>query len=91
MVGVLSRMAAFTNRHPIVRGMISYGTIWPTSNLIQQTVAGNTWENYDWKQVARFSIYGCLFTAPTLYAWIRLSTRIWPKSDIKTAITKVYN
>ncbi|XP_019875591.1 mpv17-like protein [Aethina tumida] len=87
-MSVFSRFVAFTNRHPIVRGMISYGTIWPTSAIIQQTIAGKTWENYDWMQALRFSLYGGLFTAPTLYGWIRISTLIWPNQNLKTAITK---
>ncbi|CAH0556166.1 unnamed protein product [Brassicogethes aeneus] len=87
-MSVFSRFAAFTHRHPIIRGMLSYGAIWPTSSLIQQTMAGKTWETYDWMQAVRFATYGGLFTAPTLYGWIRLSTLIWPKTDLKTAVTK---
>ncbi|CAH1154083.1 unnamed protein product [Phaedon cochleariae] len=88
MVAVLSRILAFTNRHPVVRGMLSYGTMWPTSCIIQQTISGKTWENYDWMHAFRFSLYGGLFTAPTLYAWIRVSTMIWPGANLRTAITK---
>ncbi|KAJ8944887.1 hypothetical protein NQ318_020944 [Aromia moschata] len=82
------RFAAFVKRHPVIRGMISYGTIWPTSCIIQETMAGKTWENYDWMRAARFSLYGCFFTAPTLYAWIRLSTILWPTVTLRTSITK---
>lgn len=89
MVAVFSRFMAFTNRHPIIRGMISYGTIWPTSCIIQQTIAGKNWENYDLMQALRFSLYGGFFTAPTLYAWIRLSTILWPTTNLRTSITKV--
>ncbi|CAG9860722.1 unnamed protein product [Phyllotreta striolata] len=85
---VFSRLVAFSNRHPVVRGMLSYGTIWPTSCIIQQTIAGKTWENYDWGQALRFSIYGGLFTAPTLYAWIRISSKIWPQSTLKSSVKK---
>lgn len=88
-MSVLSRISAFTNKHPVVRGMLSYAIIWPTSCIIQQTIADKTWKNYDWKQALRFSLYGALFTAPTLYAWVRLSTRIWPQVTLRTAITKV--
>lgn len=88
-MSVFSRFAAFTRRHPIVRGMISYSIIWPTSSIIQQTVAGKRWDNYDWKQAMRYSLYGSMFTAPTLYAWVRISTLIWPTITLRTAITKV--
>lgn len=88
MVAVFSRLVAFTNRHPVARGMLSYGTLWPTSCLIQQTMSGKTIENYDWIQALRFSLYGGLFTAPTLYAWIKLSSRLWPATSLKTSIAK---
>lgn len=88
-MALFSKFSAFTRRHPIVRGMISYAAIWPTSCIIQQTIAGKTWENYDWATAMRFSLYGALFTAPTLYAWVRLSTVLWPTITLKTAITKV--
>ncbi|XP_030760391.1 uncharacterized protein LOC115885580 [Sitophilus oryzae] len=91
MVAVFSRLVAFTNRHPVARGMLSYGTLWPTSCLIQQTMSGKTIENYDWIQALRFSLYGGLFTAPTLYAWIKLSSRLWPATSLKTSIAKVRN
>ncbi|CAH1375105.1 hypothetical protein MTP99_016531 [Tenebrio molitor] len=87
-MSVLSRFAAFTNRHPVVRGMISYATIWPTSCIIQQTIAGKSIDNYDWMQALRFSLYGGLFTAPTLYAWVRVATMVWPKTNLKTGVTK---
>lgn len=45
-------------------------------------------ENYDWKKCVRFSLYGSLVVAPTLYCWIRISSKIWPKTSLKTAIYK---
>ncbi|KAG5881574.1 hypothetical protein JTB14_035018 [Gonioctena quinquepunctata] len=51
-------------------------------------MAGKTWDNYDWMHALRFSIYGCFFTAPTLYAWIRISSIIWPSTNLRTSITK---
>ncbi|KAK4875396.1 hypothetical protein RN001_011818 [Aquatica leii] len=87
---VLSRIALFSRRHPIVRGMVSYAIIWPSSCLIQQTVAGKSWNNYDWGQITRFGLYGSLFVGPTLYGWIRISTIIWPQITVKTALTKAF-
>lgn len=46
-------------------------------------------ETYDWKKCLRFSLYGGLFVAPTLYCWIRVSSIIWPTTSFKTAIYKV--
>lgn len=84
-----SRFLSYTKTRPVVRGILSYATIWPTSCIIQQTIAGKTWENYDWTQALRFSLYGGLFVAPTLYGWVRISTHLWPQTNLKTAITKV--
>lgn len=36
----------------------------------------------------RFSLYGSFFVAPTLYGWVRLTTLIWPVSNVRTGITK---
>lgn len=44
---------------------------------------------YDWAQCGRYCLYGSLFTAPTLYLWIRISTKIWPQTNIKVGLTKV--
>lgn len=88
-MSVFSRFAAFTRRHPVVRGMISYAVIWPTSSIVQQTLSGKTWRDYDWERALRFSLYGGLFVAPTLYGWVRISSLLWPQVTLKTAITKV--
>ena len=42
----------------------------------------------DWAKCARFSLFGSLYVAPTLYAWVRISSRIWPKTNFRTALTK---
>ncbi|KRT79927.1 hypothetical protein AMK59_6895, partial [Oryctes borbonicus] len=70
------------------RGILSYATIWPTSCIIQQTIAGKRWDDYDWIQALRFSLYGGLFVAPTLYGWVRISTHLWPQTTLRTALTK---
>lgn len=70
---------------------MSYSVIWPTSSIIQQTMEGKTWKDYDWIRALRFSLYGGLFVAPTLYAWVRFSTVMWPQMTFKTAVTKVSN
>lgn len=88
-MAVLSRFRAFLRMYPVTRGMITYSMIWPTSCLIQQTVIeGKNYKNYNYWAAARFSIYGGLFVAPTLYCWIRLSTFIWPKTSLRTAVAK---
>lgn len=39
----MSRVRELLNKYPLLRGMISYSIIWPTSALIQQKIAGKTW------------------------------------------------
>lgn len=89
MVGVLSKVAVFTNRHPIVRGILTYGALWPTSSIIQQTIAGKRWHDYDWMKALRFSVWGALFVAPTLYCWIRVSGVLFPVTNLTSSIKKV--
>lgn len=109
-----SKVMAFSNKHPVCRGMVSYGVIWPTSCLIQQTLNGKRWgltfillsilkigyivkiinclsisDTYDWAQCGRFALYGSCFTAPTLYMWVRLCTKVYPKNNFKAAVIKV--
>ncbi|XP_016037668.2 protein sym1 isoform X1 [Drosophila simulans] len=78
----------FVTRYPIVRGMISYSLIWPTGSLIQQTVEGRRWGTYDWWRVLRFSMYGGLFVAPTLYGWVKISSAMWPQTSLRTGVIK---
>jgi protein Mpv17 len=46
-------MSAFVNnvkvlfkKYPIIRGMASYTIIWPTGNIIHQTIDGKRWGEY---------------------------------------------
>lgn len=74
-------------KHPITRGMASYFFIWPLGNVIQQTISDQ--ERYDWWKIARFGLYGAFITAPSLYAWVRLSTAMWPNTGLRIACAKV--
>lgn len=75
-------------KYPIVRGMVSYAIVWPVGNLAQQSIAGKRWDTYDWGKCLRFSLYGSLFVAPTLYSWIRVAGAMWPAQSFKTAVAK---
>jgi hypothetical protein len=74
-------------KHPITRGMASYLVIWPTGNIIQQTLSDQT--EYDIWRVIRFGLYGCFITAPGLFAWVRLSTAMYPNTNFRIACAKV--
>ncbi|XP_016971998.1 uncharacterized protein LOC108039482 isoform X1 [Drosophila rhopaloa] len=81
-------LKVLVTRYPIMRGMISYSLIWPTGSLIQQTVEGRRWGTYDWWRVLRFSMYGGLFVAPTLYGWVKISSAMWPQTSLRTGVIK---
>lgn len=74
-------------KHPVTRGMASYLFIWPLGNIIQQTISKQ--EKYDWWKIIRFGLYGALITAPSLYAWVRLSTAMYPNTNLRIACAKV--
>uniref|UniRef100_A0A6M2DEX2 Uncharacterized protein n=1 Tax=Xenopsylla cheopis TaxID=163159 RepID=A0A6M2DEX2_XENCH len=82
------KITSVFTKYPIMKGMASYALIWPVSSIIHQTMEGKTFETYDWNRCLRFCLYGSLFTAPTLYGWVKLSSSIWPHSNLRTAVIK---
>ena len=86
---MIVRFRELTKKYPVVRGMASYTVIWPVASLIQQKITGK--DQLDYMQALRFSIYGGAFVAPSLYCWLKVASHFWPKSDLKSAITKVCN
>lgn len=86
---VMARIREIFTRYPLLRGMVSYSILWPTSAFIQQKIAGKSWSEIDWEKCARFSFYGGLYVAPTLYTWIRVSSKLFPHANLRSAICKV--
>jgi protein Mpv17 len=85
---VFREILAFTKTYPIVRGMVTYAVLWPSSNICQQLIQGR--EKIDFAEAARFSMFGTFFTAPTLFVWVKLSSRLFPgQPTLKLAIKKV--
>ncbi|XP_054728905.1 mpv17-like protein [Anastrepha obliqua] len=78
----------FATAHPLARGCISYAVIWPTSSLIQQTIEGRNFQTYDWICCLRYSLFGALYVAPTLYGWVRLSSVMWPQMNLRVGLVK---
>lgn len=87
---VINNFRYYFKTYPVLKGMFSYGVIWPVGSLVQQTLSGSRWDAYDWKKCLRFGLYGGLFVAPTLYCWVRLSSKMWPKMSLSNGITKVH-
>jgi len=43
-----------TSKYKVLRGMISYGTLWPCGSLIEQTmIEKKTFRTYDWMKCLR--------------------------------------
>ncbi|XP_069683563.1 mpv17-like protein [Periplaneta americana] len=76
----------FTKKYPLSRGMIMYFCIWPISNLCQQAISGRKELNF--MEAMRFCVYGSCFVAPTLYAWLRVATLMWPQQNLKSALCR---
>jgi protein Mpv17 len=87
MSAVLSRTLVYFNKYPLLRGVATYAIIWPVSNLCQQAIAEK--EKFDFVQVLRYSLFGSLYVAPSLHAWLKLSGIMWPQMNMKIALTKV--
>ncbi|XP_011297303.1 mpv17-like protein [Fopius arisanus] len=83
---IFYKFREITRKYPVIRGMAAYSAIWPAGCLIQQKFISKQELNY--LQALRFSLYGGFFVAPTLYGWLTIATRIWPKNTFKSAITK---
>lgn len=86
--GVISNFKRIMNTYPLARGMLSYSIIWPSGCAVQQVLIAEE-EKIDFARVARFSLYGALYVAPTLNIWLTIARRIWPANNLRSAITKV--
>ncbi|KAH8387463.1 hypothetical protein KR093_007191, partial [Drosophila rubida] len=83
-----SVLAAKGKLHPMVKGAVTYALLWPTGSLVQQTLEGRNLKNYDWARALRFSLFGGLYVAPTLYGWVRLTSAMWPQTSLRVGIVK---
>lgn len=87
MASVIIRVRAFLKEYPLAKGMLTYFVLWPTSNLCQQAIQRR--KQYDFREAARFTIFGTFVVAPSLYLWVKVAGKLVPGTSIKTAITKV--
>uniref|UniRef100_A0A336K559 CSON011317 protein n=1 Tax=Culicoides sonorensis TaxID=179676 RepID=A0A336K559_CULSO len=83
----IKQISVILKAHPITRGILSYSIIWPSGCFVQQLL-WNDDDEINWSKCLRFCMYGGLFVAPTLYAWVRLSTIMFPQPGVKSAIAK---
>ena len=88
MVFLLHGLRHILNRYPITRGMLSYSILWPSSNLVQQSM-DKSQKEYNFKEAIRYSIMGAFINAPTVFAWIKFNGWLIKGNTITTAIKKV--
>ncbi|XP_045582166.1 PXMP2/4 family protein 4 isoform X2 [Procambarus clarkii] len=87
MAKLLKAIKRVGEHYPIVRGMATYSVLWPTSNLVQQSL-DKTRDKYDLMESVRYLVFGTFATAPTVYAWVRLASIIVKGNTLKHAIYK---
>ncbi|XP_035920069.1 mpv17-like protein [Anopheles stephensi] len=74
--------------NPLARGIATYSILWPTANLVQQSLEGRRYDTFDYGQCVRYGIYGALYVAPSVYGWVKISTIMWPTMNLRTALFK---
>ncbi|XP_034672101.1 PXMP2/4 family protein 4 [Drosophila subobscura] len=87
-LGHWTRTVVKVKLHPMAKGALTYAIMWPTGSLIQQALEGRNLKDYDWARALRFSLFGALYVAPTLYGWVRLTSAMWPQTNLRTGIVK---
>ena len=80
------RISKFFKDHPLLKGMAVYSIVWPASATFQNLVIRRN--DVDWKKNLRFCVFGSLFIAPMLYGWIKLSSAMWPRMNLRSGCTK---
>lgn len=76
-------------RHPITRGMLTYSVLWPTSNLVQQAI-DPTRKGYDLTECFRFFIQGTFITAPTVFIWVKIASKLVKGNGFRHALLKAF-
>lgn len=83
------RLKRLTNEYKILRGMLSYGTLWPIGNLLEQTlVEKRNIHTYDWQKCMRISLHGTLFMGPMMFMWMRFVSRLYPGRSLRSSVSK---
>ncbi|KAF2353441.1 Mpv17/PMP22 [Trinorchestia longiramus] len=85
--GVFGGVQRVLRRYPVTRGMVTYSLLWPASNIFQQTLDPNR-ERYDPLQCLRFLVTGTFITAPTVYVWVKIASKLVKGNSFKHALLK---
>lgn len=75
----MSPSGGFSRYSPILRSMATYSALYPASNLTQQLIGHKgRLEEVDFKQVARFFIYGGFIHANIVFQWLAFIGKTFP-------------
>ncbi|XP_012154991.1 protein SYM1 [Ceratitis capitata] len=83
-----SKWRIFASAHPLAKGVICYSVVFPTSCFLQQTIEGKDFKDYDWMRILRYGLFGSCYVAPTLYAWLRCASTMWPQTNLRVGALK---
>ncbi|GFT69543.1 mpv17-like protein [Nephila pilipes] len=89
---MLSRAKQIFQKHPLLMNMTSYGTIYVSAEISQQTIQCITSADktaIDWTSVGRFATVGIGGIAPVLYTWYKCLDYLLPAATGATVATKV--
>jgi len=87
----MNKIQHVLNKYPITKGMIVYATLMPSADLCRQIgcAAQNDEKlSVDFPRLLRYSIYGSLWVAPTMFYWVRFSSRLIPGVTFRVAAFK---
>ncbi|XP_063590055.1 uncharacterized protein LOC134766961 [Penaeus indicus] len=87
MAYIIRAVKNATEKYPILRGMVTYSVLWPASNFVQQSM-DKTREKYDPVESLRYLFLGSFVTAPTVYVWVKLASKIIKGTSLKHALMK---
>ncbi|XP_045127458.1 PXMP2/4 family protein 4-like [Portunus trituberculatus] len=87
MATILKALKKVGQQYPILRGMTTYSVLWPTSNLVQQSM-DKTRDKYDIMETLRYLVLGTFVTAPTVHVWVKLASKIIKGTTLKHAVLK---
>ena len=75
--------------YPVSRTMLSYACLYPVANLVQQKVTREDDPGLDYKEAARFMVYGTLCHAPLVHNGVKLVAFLFPGKSLKQLCKKV--
>ncbi|XP_018014250.1 PXMP2/4 family protein 4 [Hyalella azteca] len=83
----MAGMQQMWHAYPVTRGMTTYALLWPTSNMVQQGLDPGR-QRYDPLQGLRFLVMGTFITAPTVYVWVKIASKLVRGNSLRHAMLK---